>query len=303
MNTKDKKPRIVILTSKLPEDIWLVNSIAEVSQVVGIVLPVKSRYKVFSLLQVLKKRTRQLGILPVIDQALLILYRLIFERSRDEKALKQIFTGKSCRYIEDKNVDMIEVEDINCEEVGKFAAARAPDLVVVSGTPILKKGTIKAINGKIINLHPGMAPEYRGRYGAFWPIYNREPELVGVTVHFLDEGIDTGRILLQQRINYDPADTLKTIAHRQHRAGVELLVQCLTNFDAIAAKAYQKTGCPSHNYLAPGITHYFRARRWLRHSQNGPRSKTKSAPVGKPIPSDIPKVKSKSPLIKKTRVS
>jgi methionyl-tRNA formyltransferase len=268
MSETNGQLKIVLLTTKTPEDIWLINQVAEVCRIEGIVLPVKSRYGQFGLVPVFKKRIRQFGILAVANQALLVLYRLIFERGRDKKTLKSIFTGKSYRYIERKDVDILEVEDINSEEVANLILSKAPDLVVVSGTPLLKKHIISATRGKIINLHPGMAPQYRGRYGMFWPIYNREPELVGETVHFLDEGIDTGPILLQRRIDFDPDDTLKTITYKQHRTGVALLIECLTHFDVMASKAYHHTNCVSNNYYVPGIIQYLKARRWLRQQKN-----------------------------------
>jgi len=259
-----KPLKVVILTSKLPEDIWLVNKIAEVSQIEGIVLPVKSRYGEFDIFRVMKKRTQQSGLFGMLNQALLFLYRLVFERRRDKKAMMTIFADKPYKYIENKDIDTLEVEDINSQEVRAFIVAKSPELVVVSGTPLLKKRIIQAAKRRIINLHPGLAPQYRGRYGAFWPIYHREPELVGATVHFLDEGVDTGHILIQQQVSYDPTDTLKTITYKQHKVGGDLLIKCLTQFETMATNAYLKTDYPSNNYLAPGLTHYFKARSWLR---------------------------------------
>ena len=99
---------------------------------------------------------------------------------------------------------------------------------------------------------------------AFWPIYNEEPEMVGTTVHYLDKGIDTGAILLQRQIHFNPDDTLKTITYRQHAVGVALLLKCLSEYDKLAPQAYYKTDCPSKNYIAPGLTHYLKAKRWLK---------------------------------------
>jgi methionyl-tRNA formyltransferase len=260
----NKPLRIVILTSKLPEDIWLVNKIAEVSQIEGIVLPVESRYGEFGMFQVLKKRTRQAGLIGMINQALLFLYVLIFERRRNKQSIKTIFADKPHQYIENGDIDTLEVNDINTEEVKNFVLSKSPQLIVVSGTPLLKKRLVRAFEGKIINLHPGFAPQYRGRYGSFWPIYNHEPELVGATVHYLDEGVDTGAILIQHQVDYDPTDTLKTITYKQHKVGGDLLIKCLTQFDKMASGAYHKNNCPSKNYLSPGLTHYLKARRWLR---------------------------------------
>ena len=257
--------KVVILTTRLPEDIWLINKVADVCDIEGIVLPSGKRYREYGLVHVLKKRIRKTGLLALADQALLIIYRLIFENRRDKKAEKEIFNDKPTEYIEKKDIDILEVENINTDEVRDFIRLKAPQLVVVSGAPLLKKLIIEAVEGRIINLHPGYAPEYRGRYGAYWPVYYKEPELVGATVHFVDTGIDTGKILLQQPTDFNPDDTVKTVAHKQQATGVALLVRCLSEFDKIAPLAYHKKDRPSKNYYAMGLTHYVKARRWIKN--------------------------------------
>jgi folate-dependent phosphoribosylglycinamide formyltransferase PurN len=256
--------RIVILTTKLPEDIWLINKLADVCSIEGIVLPFGKRWKEFGVVNVLKKRMRRFGFIGMANQALLILYRVLLERRKDKKSLIKIFTQKPHDYIERKDLCILEVDDINSEQVTNFIRSKNPDLVVVSGTPLLREFVIQSVEGRIINLHPGLTPQYRGRYGSFWPIYNKEPELVGTTVHFVEKGIDSGAILIQQQVAFDKDDTLKAITYKQHEKGVHLLIKCLTDFSNLAAQAYRKTGSPSKNYYAPGLTHYLRAKKWLR---------------------------------------
>ena len=256
--------RVVILTTKLPEDIWLINTLGDVCQIEGIVLPTRTRYREYGVAHVLRKRIPRLGLTKVANQALLVLYRLLVEKRRDKKAGKEFFSTKPSQYIERKGIDILEVLDINSDQVRNFIRAKAPQLVVVSGAPLLKECILEAAEGRIINLHPGYAPQYRGRYGSFWPIYNKEPELVGTTIHFVDRGVDTGRILLQGKVQFNPDDTLGTITYRQHKLGTELLVKCLQDFEIYAARAYHKTDCPDKNYIAPGLTHYLKGRRWLK---------------------------------------
>ena len=256
--------RVVLLTTKLPEDIWLINKVADVCQIEGIVFPSGVRYREYGIAYVIKKRIRRVGILTLANQALLILYRLIFENRKDRQAVKEIFSDKPSQYIERKGIDILEIEDINSDEVRDFILLKAPQLVVVSGAPLLKNRILKAAEGRILNLHPGYAPQYRGRYGSFWPIYNKEPELVGTTIHFINKGIDTGSILLQEQVLFNPDDTLRTITYRQQKLGGDLMVKCLQQFDRLAVNAYHKTDCPDNNYIAPGLTHYLKGRRWLR---------------------------------------
>jgi len=259
--------RIVILTTRLPEDIWLINKLADVCNIEGIVLPFGKRWKEFGVVNVLKKRIRRFGFFGVANQALLILYRFLLERRKDKKSLAKIFTQKPYDYIEKKDISILEVDNINSEQVTDFIRSKNPDVVVVSGTPLLRESVIKSVKGRMINLHPGIPPQYRGRYGAFWPIYNKEPELVGTTIHFIDKGIDTGAILLQEKVDFDKNDTVKIITYKQHEIGVLLLIKCLTDFNNFAAQAFHKRGCPSKNYHAPGLTHYLKAKRWLKKSK------------------------------------
>ena len=47
----------------------------------------------------------------------------------------------------------------------------------------------------LVNLHGGLSPEYRGADCTFWALYNSEPGKIGCTLHFIDQGIDTGRLI------------------------------------------------------------------------------------------------------------
>jgi methionyl-tRNA formyltransferase len=83
-------------------------------------------------------------------------------------------------------------------EVARMIAAQ-PDVVLVFGTGILRQELLSAFDGRIINIHLGLSPYYRGAGTNFWPLVNREPEYVGATIHYLDAGIDTGPMLAHAR--------------------------------------------------------------------------------------------------------
>ena len=261
----NKPLRVIILTTKLQEDIWLINKVTDVCNIEGIVLPIGRRWKEYGIINVFKKRIRRFGFFSLVNQAFLILYRLFIEHRKDKMALKEVFTQKPYDHIEKKDMDILEVDYVNSEEVRNFIQSKDPDIILVSGTPLLKEPIIELAEGKIINLHPGIEPQYRGRYGAFLPIYNKEPQFVGTTIHFIDKGIDTGAILIQQQVDFDLNDTLKTITYKQQKVGVDLMIRCLTEFDIMAPKAYYKSEYPSKNYYASGLTHYLKAKKWLKN--------------------------------------
>jgi hypothetical protein len=88
-----------------------------------------------------------------------------------------------------------EVPHINHPEVVKLARELKPDLICVFGTSLIRGELLKQGRLGIINLHGGLSPEYRGADCTFWALYNGEPEKIGCTLHYIDAGIDTGRLI------------------------------------------------------------------------------------------------------------
>lgn len=80
---------------------------------------------------------------------------------------------------------------------------------------ILTPKLIDAYSGKIINLHPAMLPQFPGRHSIL-DAYEAGVDETGVTVHFVDSGVDTGTIIDQQSVPRLPEDTLLTLETRIH---------------------------------------------------------------------------------------
>jgi hypothetical protein len=88
-----------------------------------------------------------------------------------------------------------EVPHINHPDVVKLAKALQPDLICVFGTSLIRGDLLNEGRLGIVNLHGGLSPEYRGADCTFWALYNGEPEKIGCTLHYIDAGIDTGRLI------------------------------------------------------------------------------------------------------------
>jgi len=118
------------------------------------------------------------------------------------------------------------VEGNGCNDAGEVAAMTAlqPDVVLVFGTGILRQPLLSAFPGRIINIHLGLSPYYRGAGTNFWPLVNREPEYVGATIHYLDAGIDTGPILAHARPATEPGDGPHDLGNKTIAAAARLLV-------------------------------------------------------------------------------
>ena len=93
------------------------------------------------------------------------------------------------------------------------------ELVVLAGyMNILGPELVKEFKGKIINIHPSLIPKFCGKgcYGlkVHEAVINAGEKESGATVHYVDEGIDTGEIIIQEKLPVRPADTAESLAAR-----------------------------------------------------------------------------------------
>lgn len=117
-------------------------------------------------------------------------------------------------------------------ELAEQVAAFAPDYVVLAGwMRLLSNAFLSRFPGRVINLHPGLPGAFPGTEAiaraleAFQKGHVRE---TGVMVHFVpDEGVDSGPVILTERVSIRPDDTLETLAARMHAVEHRLLVAAL----------------------------------------------------------------------------
>lgn len=99
-----------------------------------------------------------------------------------------------------------------------------PDLGLLIWWPkIVKCDTLGLAREGFLNTHPSYLPYNRGKHYSFWSLIEQCP--FGVSLHFVDEGVDSGDIVAQKRIDYDWSDTGGTLCLRAREAIVELFQQ------------------------------------------------------------------------------
>jgi phosphoribosylglycinamide formyltransferase-1 len=90
----------------------------------------------------------------------------------------------------------------------------APDLVVSAGfMRILPAAFVDAFQGRLINLHPSLLPDFPGAHAVRDALAAGVDE-TGTTVHFIDHGVDSGAVLLQEAVPVRPGDTEATLHER-----------------------------------------------------------------------------------------
>ena len=117
--------------------------------------------------------------------------------------------------------------DINDPRYVELIQRLEPDIIVVTGTSLVKKPIIATPRSGILNCHTGLSPHYRGTNTNLWPILNREPQYCGVTVHLINPGIDTGEIIYHGLPNIEVEDTYFSINAKTIVLGAELMKRAI----------------------------------------------------------------------------
>jgi len=172
---------------------------------------------------------------------------------------------KTKKYLEKKlktnnyNCHTIKVNNINNLKIIKIIRKIKPKVIIVIGTGIIKKEIISAFKKTkaiIVNWHAGIIPEYRGCQSEFWAILNNDWNKIGSTIHYLDEGIDTGKIILQEKILLEPKEkkfkgNFRFLRYKNILLSTKLLENFLKMVEKGKIKSFIKKNTPAHIFSTP----------------------------------------------------
>lgn len=168
-----------IILKKLPKDV----------EVVGVVLLAASPFgKKLSIIQ------KYLETLKIFGLRFCIHYFIKLAQSKlANKSVKSL--------LETHNIPIIQLDSsINSVESLQKINSFNPDILIsIAGNQIFKKDLINLAPLGCLNLHTSLLPKYRGLMPTFWVLKNKENQ-TGVSVFFVDEGIDSGEIIIQKKI-------------------------------------------------------------------------------------------------------
>ena len=152
-------------------------------------------------------------------------------------------------YAIEKGLKVFQPEKIsNNDEFKNEIKELAPDLVcVVSYGVILPKSFLKIPALGCINVHPSMLPKYRGPAPIQWAILNGDNE-TGVSIMYLDAGMDSGDIILQEKVEIGEDETTGELWNRLSGIGARLLTKVVTD---ISNGIIERTPQPEEFVLAP----------------------------------------------------
>ncbi len=210
------EPSVLVLCGRSARHIYLANRLCAATNVVGIVHEAGSQWSKKKVLKLLRP-----------DNFLRKVWRWLRDRRR--------YAGnpESAFYFADKlamlnRPDLVTlVPHINHEDVIALTDRLQPDIIAVFGTALLRGQLLTKGKLGILNLHGGLSPEYRGADCTFWALYNGEPEKIGCTLHFIDAGIDTGKLIAHVCPEVREGDDELTLFWRAVQDSAEVCVEAI----------------------------------------------------------------------------
>ncbi len=135
-------------------------------------------------------------------------------------------TGTSVKAVARKyGVETTEATDVNSEGFLRRLRDLGVEFIIsISGSQFYGKALRTQTTRGIVNCHGALLPKYRGLMPSFWTLANGE-SVGGVTVHFVDEKLDNGPILVQRRYRIHPHDTLEGIMARSKDLAAEAILE------------------------------------------------------------------------------
>ena len=129
-----------------------------------------------------------------------------------------------------KRIDFLQPDDISNEDFLEKLISLKPDLIVVVAFKILPEIIFDIPTFGIFNLHASLLPKYRGAAPINRAIMNGEPE-TGVTTFFLEKKVDTGNVILQQKIPILPDDSAGSLHDKLSELGAEVVMKTIDLID------------------------------------------------------------------------
>lgn len=156
----------------------------------------------------------------------------VFTKPDKPQGRKQIMTFPPIKqYALDHNLDVYQPEKVKALETIELMKKLAPDLiVVVAYGKILPKEILDIPKYGCVNVHGSLLPKYRGAAPIQWSIINGD-KITGVTTMFINEGLDTGDILLQQQMFINEYETSDELKQRMSLLGAKVLIKTIEKIE------------------------------------------------------------------------
>jgi len=189
-----------------------------------------------------------------------------------KESVKRIFqilwlriTRQNVRILDGRNhIPFHEVDSFNSETCIDLIRNIGHDILAIASAPILKSAVFKSARIGCLNAHPGWLPRYRGIGANAFAL--AQGHLPGVTLHWVDAGIDTGRIIVRETVPVTRRDSVSRINDRAVRRGAEMMAEAISDLPDKRVSPFIRYGKHGPVYRAMPYSEVKKVNRRLRSS-------------------------------------
>jgi len=203
----------------------------------------------------------RVGVLKVIGQILFMLLLPIMSRL-SERRIQSLVTSAGLSTLRPTGIPIARFNSVNSQACVKWLKKERPSVVVLNGTRIVSPKLLRSCNAVFLNTHCGITPAYRGVHGGYWALVCGDKDNVGVTVHLVDAGIDTGDIVFQETIKIDEQDNFLTYPVKQYIVGIPLMRRAIADVISGNLQTFRRGDLSSAVWYHPSVWQYIWARFW-----------------------------------------
>ena len=140
-------------------------------------------------------------------------------------------------YAESRNIPTRSITTPNSKKFREYLETLELDIIINQSQNIIKKELLSIPKVGVLNRHNALLPKNRGRLTPFWVIFNGENK-TGVSIHFVEEGIDSGDIVVQKEYKVRKKDNFNSIVKKNYSIASNAMVEALNilsrkNYDLI----------------------------------------------------------------------
>ncbi len=147
-------------------------------------------------------------------------------------------------FARERSIPVMQPERLRDTEFIEYIRSLNPEFFIVVAYGRILPGEILRIPRYPINLHASLLPMYRGAAPIQWAIINGEKR-TGITTILMNEGLDTGDILLMKEVEISPEDNAITLSEKLSEIGAELLIETINGLRESIIKPIPQKGIPS----------------------------------------------------------
>jgi len=142
-------------------------------------------------------------------------------------------SNKVEKVLDDHNIPIIKLpKSVNHKDSLEIISSYKPDLLLsIAGNQIFKSQLLNLPTKGTLNLHTALLPKYRGLMPTFWVMKNDE-DYTGVSVFFVDEGIDSGPIVVQKKVRIDKSWSQRDLIKETKKIGMDAIIEAIEKIDS-----------------------------------------------------------------------